>query len=213
MKNNFSTYSSSLLAPPGAGAFTVSTGSEEKQLLWQSLYGTKDAAKVTKKFLKNSVAPKAQNSFALLGMPFDTGAAIQRGSNWGPLYLRHALLEHAPHLLLKNAWDIGDIKVIAALLDDSLLKLLKRAGCYSITLGIESGSDKILRDMKNPQMWFLLYYESLPIASIMESKRLMWVRWNESLDDWESPSSGMLQSVPEDRVKTYHPDYPDQSYL
>lgn len=33
-------------------------------------------------------------------------------------------------------------------LDEELLRLLKKAGCYSITLGIESGSQKILNDMK-----------------------------------------------------------------
>lgn len=33
-------------------------------------------------------------------------------------------------------------------LDEELLQLLKKAGCYSITLGIESGSQKILNDMK-----------------------------------------------------------------
>lgn len=33
-------------------------------------------------------------------------------------------------------------------LDEDLLRLLKKAGCYSITLGIESGSQKILNDMK-----------------------------------------------------------------
>jgi len=33
-------------------------------------------------------------------------------------------------------------------LDEELLRLLKKAGCYSITLGIESGSQRILNDMK-----------------------------------------------------------------
>jgi len=33
-------------------------------------------------------------------------------------------------------------------LDDEVLDLLKKSGCYSITLGIESGSQKILNDMK-----------------------------------------------------------------
>lgn len=77
---------------------------------------------------------------------------------------------------------------------------------------VRNGWAQILRDMKNPQIWFLRYYGSHPNKSIMESERFMWIRWNECLDDWESPPAKMLQSVPENRIKTYHPDYPDQLY-
>ncbi|MFA5142634.1 MAG: radical SAM protein [Candidatus Omnitrophota bacterium] len=43
-------------------------------------------------------------------------------------------------------------------LDDELLKLMKETGLYMISLGIESGSDKVLRDMK----------KSLTISKIKE---------------------------------------------
>jgi radical SAM superfamily enzyme YgiQ (UPF0313 family) len=33
-------------------------------------------------------------------------------------------------------------------LDEEILTLLKEAGCYSVAIGVESGSDKILRDMR-----------------------------------------------------------------
>lgn len=77
---------------------------------------------------------------------------------------------------------------------------------------VRNGWEQILRDSKNPSAWFIRYYDCPPGKSIMESERLMWVRWNESIQDWESPSPDMLKGVPEDRVKIYHPGYPDRNY-
>lgn len=77
---------------------------------------------------------------------------------------------------------------------------------------VRNGWEQILRDMKNPSAWFIRYYGAKDGMDIMQSERLMWVRWNESIQDWESPSREMLADVPEDRVKIYHPGYPDRNY-
>jgi agmatinase len=54
----------------------------------------------------------------VLGVCSDTGGGIQRGANWGPLYLRETLLQDHPN---SNYFDIGDIRVIPHLLHDKYL--------------------------------------------------------------------------------------------
>jgi len=56
--------------------------------------------------------------------------------------------------ILKRGWDIAlsfPNGVRLATLDEEILKLLERAGCYSLGLGIESGSPRTLKDMKKAQ--------------------------------------------------------------
>lgn len=38
-------------------------------------------------------------------------------------------------------------------LDLDLLKIMKRSGCYSFAVGIESGSERVLRHMKKSYPW------------------------------------------------------------
>ncbi len=77
---------------------------------------------------------------------------------------------------------------------------------------VKNGWNQILREMQNPRRWFLRYFLLDSSKSIFESERLMWVRWNEFTKNWESPPSCMLRTIPEDRVKIYHPDYHDRHY-
>jgi radical SAM superfamily enzyme YgiQ (UPF0313 family) len=56
--------------------------------------------------------------------------------------------------IIKRGWDIAlsfPNGVRLATLDEKILKMLERAGCYSLGLGIESGSPKTLKDMKKAQ--------------------------------------------------------------
>lgn len=56
--------------------------------------------------------------------------------------------------IINRGWDIAlsfPNGVRLATLDEEILKLLERAGCYSLGLGIESGSPKTLKDMKKAQ--------------------------------------------------------------
>jgi len=56
--------------------------------------------------------------------------------------------------IIRRGWDIAlsfPNGVRLATLDEEILRLLERAGCYSLGLGIESGSPKTLKDMRKAQ--------------------------------------------------------------
>ncbi len=109
---NFKAY----LCPPGSGVFTVNTSKEKKDILWQKLYNTTDGVlELWESQLEKSVN---DDGVFLLGVCSDCGGGIQRGANWGPLYLRNTLIES--HAELKYE-DIGDIRVIPHLLHDKYL--------------------------------------------------------------------------------------------
>jgi radical SAM superfamily enzyme YgiQ (UPF0313 family) len=63
---------------------------------------------------------------------------------------REYVMEFCEALLkrnLKMKWDCGTNAVRLDTLEPELLHLMERAGCFYISLGIESGSERILRDM------------------------------------------------------------------
>ena len=63
---------------------------------------------------------------------------------------REYVMEFCEALLkrnLKMKWDCGTNAVRLETLEPELLHLMERAGCFYISLGIESGSERILRDM------------------------------------------------------------------
>jgi radical SAM superfamily enzyme YgiQ (UPF0313 family) len=56
--------------------------------------------------------------------------------------------------IIERGWDIGlsfPNGVRLSTLDEEILNLLERAGCYSLGLGIESGSPRTLKNMKKAQ--------------------------------------------------------------
>ena len=64
---------------------------------------------------------------------------------------RGYVMEFCEALLKKNLkmkWDCGTNAVRLDTLEPELLHLMERAGCFYISLGIESGSERILRDMR-----------------------------------------------------------------
>jgi agmatinase len=102
------------LSPPGNGVFTVHTAKENKDLIHKKIYNTTDPDLVIKKW-KDSFALLDQSTKAcLLGVTMDTGGGIQRGANWGPLFIR-SVLE------LDQYFDFGDVKTIPHLLHDKYL--------------------------------------------------------------------------------------------
>lgn len=110
----------SLLVPPGAGVFTVSSGSELKNSLWKEYYQSTTIDDVYLKWSKQLAAMDLSNhSPNVFACPSDTGAGIIKGSNWGPLFLRQALIDSIPYHWDKI--DLGDIKVNPHLLNDELL--------------------------------------------------------------------------------------------
>lgn len=107
------------LCPPGEGVFTVHTAKEHRDGLQRQLYpDAKGADEVQKAWsdswdeLEKNLAP------CLLGVCSDAGGGIQRGANWGPLFLRASLKEQHPEA---KVFDLGDIRVIPHLLHDKYL--------------------------------------------------------------------------------------------
>lgn len=101
-----------MLAPPGAGVYTVSHALSERDALSRLLYGNKDAKSIwqaTLRELDSATAPW------VLGIPEDAGGGIQRGANWGPLFLRLAYYQQTQY---RKLTELGDVRVIPQLLLD-----------------------------------------------------------------------------------------------
>ncbi len=116
---NFLEKTKTYLAPPGNGVFTVHTAKENKSNLHQKLYGTSEGDQVDTKWKNSLVNLQDTDLPILLGLCSDTGGGIQRGANWGPLFIRDELLSTAN---CEEYFDVGDIKVIPHLLHDKYLK-------------------------------------------------------------------------------------------
>lgn len=106
------------LCPPGNGVHTVHTAQENKSKLHQKIYQTVDKDQVQKKWLESVDQLENCTLPMVLGVCLDTGGGIQRGANWGPLFIREQLLSMAHS---ESYFDIGDIKVIPQLLHDKYL--------------------------------------------------------------------------------------------
>lgn len=103
------------LTIPGNGVFTVHTAKEKKNSLYRKLYGTTDNIQVV---WEQSLEKLPASDTLILGLPSDTGGGIQRGANWGPLFLRETLINLGDDL---RAFDVGDVRVIPHLLHDKYL--------------------------------------------------------------------------------------------
>jgi agmatinase len=132
---NFLDKTKTYLAPPGNGVFTVHTAKENKSNLHHKLYGTSNIIDVENKWKSSLDQLQNTNSPILLGLCSDTGGGIQRGANWGPLFIRDELLSIVD---CETYFDVGDIKVIPHLLHDKYLQpdLIKKCQ-ESIYSGID----------------------------------------------------------------------------
>lgn len=103
------------LCPPGSGVYTVSAGALRRRAIEEQLYGTygEQAIHTWQEQLKD-IANNPQ-PFLLLGVPSDTGGSIQRGANWGPLFVRQYFYQHNKQAPI---FDLGDIRTIPQLLLD-----------------------------------------------------------------------------------------------
>lgn len=104
------------LCPPGNGVYTVHTAKELKDEYHQKLYNTTETNKVElewKKSLKNLESVKGP---VIFGITSDAGGGIQRGANWGPLFIRNSL-----NLVPYKAFDVGDVRTIPHFLHDKYL--------------------------------------------------------------------------------------------
>jgi agmatinase len=106
---------SQLMTLPGNGVYTVHTAKEKKEKLFKSYYGTTKIESARTKWLKSLEKLKTDRPW-LIGIPSDSGGGIQRGANWGPLFVRQEILEEK-----NDFFDLGDVRVIPHLLHDKYL--------------------------------------------------------------------------------------------
>ena len=122
-KNEFLAKMKLYLTPPGEGVYTVHTAAQKRQLLQKRIYGEGNIKALWESSLDQKlIAAKT----VLLGIPSDCGGGIQRGANWGPLFLRETLLSSKEDI---PSFDIGDVRVIPHLLDDKYLNIETIKNC------------------------------------------------------------------------------------
>lgn len=103
------------LCPPGEGVFTVHTATNNKVDLYKKLYNTTDMNQVRHQWLENI---GDNDKVYLFGITSDTGGGIQRGANWGPLFIRNNLYNEIDQNSIN---DLGDVRTIPHLLHDKYL--------------------------------------------------------------------------------------------
>lgn len=107
-----------LITMPGMGVYTVHTAKEYREKLFEILYQSNNLAQIQQQW-ENSLSSIHLKKVQVLGVASDCGGGIQRGANWGPLFLREQLYQNAE--VFNKVQDLGDIKVIPHLLHDKYL--------------------------------------------------------------------------------------------
>jgi agmatinase len=105
---------SQMLCPPGEGVFTVHTAKQLREQVQKKIYSSEN---IREQWLK-SLQEIPQREVIVLGVCSDAGGGIQRGANWGPLYIRQTYLDQNPR---PDYLDVGDVRVIPHLLHDKYL--------------------------------------------------------------------------------------------
>ena len=119
-RNEFLSKIKHYLTPPGEGVFTVHTASDKKLNFQKKLFGANTVKEngVRMMWEKSLETTLPLSKCVILGIPSDAGGGIQRGANWGPLYLRDTLINSREDL---RAYDVGDVRVVPQLLHDKYL--------------------------------------------------------------------------------------------
>lgn len=113
-----------MLCPAGSGVYTVgaSTGKSKQNIIQQTLYNATTSEDVILTWQQHLKTLSSNKKPLLLGVCSDTGGGIQRGANWGPLYLRELLYSKLEDNNKKHSlFDLGDVRVIPQLLHDKYL--------------------------------------------------------------------------------------------
>lgn len=108
------------LAPPGEGVYTVHTAKEKRNSVQKKMFGEEAVLqnKIKSIWEKSLEETLPISNTVIFGIASDCGGGIQRGANWGPLFLRDQLINSKEDL---RAYDIGDVRVIPHLLHDKYL--------------------------------------------------------------------------------------------
>ena len=105
------------LVQPGMGVHTVHTASSYRLNLYHKYYNAHDDQSAKEAWMKSLQKIHVEEKPLMLGICSDTGGGIQRGANWGPLFIRHQIATTS----YGDFNDLGDIKVIPHLLHDKYL--------------------------------------------------------------------------------------------
>ncbi len=127
---------SQMLCPPGEGVFTVNTAKSRKVALQKHLYAGVENIRNAWKASLTQVGDK--NTPLLLGVCSDTGGGILRGANWGPLFVREALMKAYPSL---HYLDVGDVRVIPHFHHDKYLNKQTISLCRDALYGDNNGNN------------------------------------------------------------------------
>lgn len=150
-----------LLCPPGDGVYTVNTAKERKLLLREQLFGKTTDARTA--WLDSIVQLSQRNDHAvILGVSSDCGGGILRGANWGPLFLRLALLEKSVN---EYPADLGDIRVIPHLLHDKYLNHDTIANCRRALYG-DAMFQQPVSPLSITELVCDLFYQEYPARGI-----------------------------------------------
>lgn len=105
------------LCPPGNGVYTVHTAKELKEFLHNKLYSTTLDTEVQTKWEQSISELDKTDLPVVFGITMDTGGGIQRGANWGPLFIRSEILKDSS----VSFFDIGDTRTIPQIIHDKYL--------------------------------------------------------------------------------------------
>ena len=155
------------LTLPGNGVFTVHTAREKKDNLFKKLYKTTENVQP---LWEKSLDSLPLHDTIILGLPSDTGGGIQRGANWGPLFLRDTLLNLGDDL---KAFDVGDVRVIPHLLHDKYLNLETIENCRKALYG-----DKMINLPVSPLS--IAYDFAKSLHQVFPSKRIFTIGGDHS---------------------------------
>jgi len=122
------------LCAPGDGVFTVNTAKERKAALRNKLYGQTENVDTLWRESLNEL-PHSPHKAVMLGISSDCGGGILRGANWGPLFVRSALIDQHPEC---HSFDLGDVRVIPHLLHDKYLNDATISNCQKALYGNEN---------------------------------------------------------------------------
>ncbi len=133
-RNEFLSKIKHYLTPPGEGVYTVHTGRDKRENLQKKLFGPEavleNKVKEIWELSLESTLPISQ--CVILGIPSDCGGGIQRGANWGPLFLRETLCQSRDDL---RAYDVGDVRTVPHLLHDKYLNTETITNCRKALYG------------------------------------------------------------------------------
>lgn len=156
--NKFKSY----LCLPGDGVYTVHTGKDKKENYQLKTFGVigDDAKRLWE---KNFDLLNKENKIFLFGVTCDTGGGIQRGANWGPLFIREHWSSKYTH---DDLTDLGDVRTIPHLLHDKYLNETTLKSCRS-ALYQDENSDLPISPLSIAEDFATEFFTNFPTKKLL----------------------------------------------